>query len=544
MLTSNDISFLSICARNYLPQARRLLQTLHEHHASANLCLVLVEEDFGPEDVPEPYVDVLLAKDIVGDSFYQMALRLSVGELSRAIKPLAMRALMSRAGSPVVYVDPDCCVYSRFDELIEAFADGAGVVLTPHCTRPIDDDRTPSEADLLRGGAFNPGFVAVASTPDGAAFLDWWSDKLWTGRDLEAVGGVLDQKWVDLAPSLFENVRILKHPGYNLAYWNVFQHELERRGGSWLVDGEPLRFFHFSDIPREDVSAIARGQNRITADDLGAFQMEFESYLARLAANRGASGAERAYSYAIPFEGELIESQALRSALRRAEGIGHINSMKDFAEAEEAVKALLAPHPALPPHDVSSISRLLYDSWASSKTLPQAFPLFDGVQRARFLYWVMTGGHVELGIHPLLLPWRDLHRRIDNAAGGAVKLTPFIWMIWLMEPVLRHEFSYLDDAGAARLIGRLARDIHEGARPALLLDPEHLASPVVGKGADLLTLVEILPWAEREDLRNAFNLTTAAGRTGLKEWIADGGIERETPWLASWVPAACKVANA
>ena len=54
-----------------------------------------------------------------------------------------------------------------------------------------------------------------------------------------------DQRWVDFVPSFFDH-HILKDPGYNVAYWNLHGREVFSDGDRYLVDGEPLRFFHFS----------------------------------------------------------------------------------------------------------------------------------------------------------------------------------------------------------------------------------------------------------------------------------------------------------
>ena len=54
-----------------------------------------------------------------------------------------------------------------------------------------------------------------------------------------------DQRWVDFVPSFFEH-HILKDPTYNVAYWNLHARTLTWDGRRYLVDGAPLRFFHFS----------------------------------------------------------------------------------------------------------------------------------------------------------------------------------------------------------------------------------------------------------------------------------------------------------
>jgi hypothetical protein len=76
------------------------------------------------------------------------------------------------------------------------------------------------------------------------ARLDWC-------RDDEAEGRFADQKYLDQFPERFAGVRISRHPGVNLAPWNLDNHTLSTGGdGSLLVDGRPLIFFHFHGLRR------------------------------------------------------------------------------------------------------------------------------------------------------------------------------------------------------------------------------------------------------------------------------------------------------
>jgi hypothetical protein len=51
--------------------------------------------------------------------------------------------------------------------------------------------------------------------------------------------GSLDQKWLNLAPCYFEGTHIFRHPGYNVAHFNI-----DERAGI-LSNGE-LRMYHYT----------------------------------------------------------------------------------------------------------------------------------------------------------------------------------------------------------------------------------------------------------------------------------------------------------
>jgi hypothetical protein len=52
-----------------------------------------------------------------------------------------------------------------------------------------------------------------------------------------------------LAPVFFEGVHVVRDPGYNVASWNLTHRRLVINDhGEILVNGQPLRFYHFSKL--------------------------------------------------------------------------------------------------------------------------------------------------------------------------------------------------------------------------------------------------------------------------------------------------------
>jgi hypothetical protein len=108
----------------------------------------------------------------------------------------------------------------------------------------------PCPSTRCRCRTYNLGFLAVSRHPSLATFLTWWKDKLEFRCVVDIERGLfVDQKWMDLAPGLFDDVAILRHAGYNVAYWNLRQRAMVvEDGGQIAVNGQPLRFFHFSGV--------------------------------------------------------------------------------------------------------------------------------------------------------------------------------------------------------------------------------------------------------------------------------------------------------
>ncbi len=95
-----------------------------------------------------------------------------------------------------------------------------------------------------------------------------------------------DQRWVDFVPSFFDH-HILKDPGYNVAYWNLHGREVFNDGDRYLVNGVPLRFFHFSGFDARKPWLLSKHQGerpRVLLSERPALAQLCRDYLARLEA--------------------------------------------------------------------------------------------------------------------------------------------------------------------------------------------------------------------------------------------------------------------
>jgi hypothetical protein len=134
-----------------------------------------------------------------------------------------------------------------------AILDCASIMLTPHLTA-VDrhgdgEDVIEFERCIVQAGAYNAGFVGLARGPDAAQFLSWWQNKLLRHCLVDVKRGLVgDQRWLDLVPGMFGGVRVVRHPGWNFARWNMGRHLLSVENGELRVGGEPLVFCHFSGL--------------------------------------------------------------------------------------------------------------------------------------------------------------------------------------------------------------------------------------------------------------------------------------------------------
>lgn len=256
------IVFCSIATASHVEQACAALRSFGWHAPGSALVLLLATP--GREVRVEGIRTFGVHACVPPREYEQMRTRYSAAELCFALKPHLLGALIEEGFEQVHYVDADCRAFAALAPLIEDLA-GADVLLTPHVLEPIPDDGlTPSALTVLRAGTFNAGYIGVRATDTGRSFARWLGEM--TRRhayNQPAKGMCGDQRWLDLAPALFPGLRICRRRGANVAYWNLHERPLARRGdGAYSAGGEPLMFFHFSGYEAARPTQLSRHQNR------------------------------------------------------------------------------------------------------------------------------------------------------------------------------------------------------------------------------------------------------------------------------------------
>lgn len=104
----------------------------------------------------------------------------------------------------------------------------------------------PGLAVLQKFGTYNVGWLTFRRDDEALRCLRWWRERCieWCYDRCED-GRFADQKYLDTWPTRFKSVVVLRHPGANVAPWNVGGVRLATRRRRITVDGERLLFFHF-----------------------------------------------------------------------------------------------------------------------------------------------------------------------------------------------------------------------------------------------------------------------------------------------------------
>lgn len=178
---------------------------------------------------------------------------LDIVEISTSIKPKAFQYLFDKGYETVMFLDPDIYVTSNLDELF-SLNQKYPILITPHLVNPPNhNDKIEFELTLLRYGTYNLGFISISNVESGRKMLDWWSTRtLLHSKRQRFLDEFTDQKWINLAAVYFDCFAV-KHPGCNLAPWNIFERGIARRNNIYVTRaGDPILFVHFSQSSYSD----------------------------------------------------------------------------------------------------------------------------------------------------------------------------------------------------------------------------------------------------------------------------------------------------
>ncbi|BEP11830.1 FkbM family methyltransferase [Acidothermaceae bacterium B102] len=402
----------TIVARNYLAFARVLAESFLSIHPDSSFTTLVVDAEFGFDSAGEPFNVVTPAQlDLSDEEFHRMAVMYDVTELSTALKPWTLRYLIENGADAALYIDPDIQLFSPIDDVADIVA-AHGVALTPHTLQPMPrDNRLPSEADIMGSGVYNLGFIGVG--PSAIPFLRWWEERLM--RDaISAPEQMLftDQRWVDFVPSYFDH-HIIRDPGFNVAYWNLDARKVTKEDGRFLVNGHPLRFFHFSGYRPETpwiLSKYVASSPRVLLSEQPVLLELCEGYSASLGSAAFDHAAATPYGFNFLADGTAVTTRMRR--IYREAVLAHEQG------SSPAPPTVFGPHsdgglafvewlnePVDGPAH-SPISRFMAHIWASRDDLQWAYRDPAGAGFEGFSEWMHDRAAFEESVPAALIPGR------------------------------------------------------------------------------------------------------------------------------------------
>ena len=289
-----EFAACTIIAKNYLPMARVLAESWHKFHLGCPLFVLFLDSPRGFVTPETEHFHSIFTTDLEIPNLAGFLFKYTVLEASTAVKPYLLDLLFRRYGiEKLLYLDPDILILNSLDPL-RNYLDEANILLTPHLLSPIpNDSRRLTEHDILKSGVYNLGFLGLRNGLESKRLLRWWTDKLYHHCMVAIEQNLfVDQRWMDLAPGLFDGVRILRDPGYNVAYWNLHERFVSIADRITVNGGDLLRFLHFSGFDADKPWIVSKHQNRFGVADIGELSALYLRY-ADLLFEHGWSEAKR-----------------------------------------------------------------------------------------------------------------------------------------------------------------------------------------------------------------------------------------------------------
>jgi hypothetical protein len=191
-------------------------------------------------------------------------------KLRWSLKPILLQyILQEKEIAEVMYLDNDLCFYQSPQAIWDALA-GSAMLITPHRypANPLKEQNW-LEANF-RVGLYNAGFIAT--NQKAAQALDWWAAACRYRCEKNYYRGLFDdQKYLDLIPVMFDEIKVFKHPGCNLAGWNLHACQLSFVGNKFLVNEQDLIFVHFNPFT---IAGFENSTDMVVKDILQAYSTQ------------------------------------------------------------------------------------------------------------------------------------------------------------------------------------------------------------------------------------------------------------------------------
>lgn len=233
-----------------IPKAQVMATSVKQHIPESQVVICLVEKTMHPAVESFKHFDkVMLAKELgfQWPEFDRIIFKYNAIEGVSAIKGQFLKDLLYIYSKEdhFLYLDPDMKVVSPCPELFNKFQHQS-ILLTPHQLYPSKN--IEREHELLNEGTFHSGFIGIKRTENSTKFIEWFADRLNNFYEDPYKGQHLDKKFLNLAIAGFD-IHVLKHPGYNVAIWNLHERKMTMEtNGTFRVLGRPLRIFNYSNL--------------------------------------------------------------------------------------------------------------------------------------------------------------------------------------------------------------------------------------------------------------------------------------------------------
>jgi Glycosyl transferases group 1 len=389
------MQFCAVATVDRLPHARVLARALEQHHPGSRLTVVC------PAPAADEPFDSLLPGDLGVPAAERLVDEELWGDVEALLQPYLLRRTIEDGAEQAVFLSVAVDVLAPLEPVRTALETHPLVLMERLRGDLPTDGKRPESADLRRVGRLADSLVGV----NRAAYdlLEWWCERATASSSGLSPSGQVDPgearaglaRWLQLAPTRFEDAVVLHGPERGFSYWNGHQRPLERQGEEVFAAGRPLRLVHFDRFDPRLPWLLAPGSNRVAVSDQPALGDLCESYADRLLAagwhdHRRGADVGRTLPNGLVFDDMLSELHAEAAAAGASSG--------DVFTAE-GCEAFMRRLEQPAPYGVwAGVNRYLYACYRRRADLRRAYPDLDGLDGDGFAGWCHAFGVRELGI--------------------------------------------------------------------------------------------------------------------------------------------------
>lgn len=269
---------VTICTIRQLPQALALGASFCQYAThSTDKPSVLIGLVDDPAHLPDgfvsPYPLLAVRELLTSTELTALSSVYTPTEFSAACKPLFIAEAFRRYpdANELLYADPNIQFLGSLAPVWEQLTT-ANTLLTPFVTGTPGDTHWPDEKFFQNIGLYSADFLAFRRSAETDRLLAWWDDRVRERAYISFCEGLcLDQIWLMHVPVFFQDVRIVRNPGWHVALWNLPERTLRQEGGNWLVTSadeknQPIVFVNVKGLLNPDEGLFPH-QNRLQFSD-------------------------------------------------------------------------------------------------------------------------------------------------------------------------------------------------------------------------------------------------------------------------------------
>ncbi|MES2819287.1 MAG: hypothetical protein V4812_09930 [Pseudomonadota bacterium] len=391
----------TIVAKCNLALARVTAQSFRAEHPDIPFFVLVTDEIEGYFEPDQEAFELLSIDDLGKQALLSWCFRYDQLPLSYALTPGLLEYLLDRGFEQVLFIKQESLVLGRLSSVLDLLPQ-CSITLTPHLLKPLQGPGCERrELDILQAGTINGGLIGIRDTTTTRAALAWWRQRVEYNCLHDVAAGMhYEQRWLDLLPCFFADVRIIRDPGCNVGHWHLPERTVRIEGQQVHADDHPCSLFRFSGFEPTQPLQATRYFERLTTTEMGDAGQVFARYH-RLLMEAGHSQCSHwPYTWAA-FDNGIPVPAIARDLYRQlgpaVQAFGNPFASRErnsfFAWLTESVRK-----------EAPGISRMWHALYLKRRDVMAAYPDPYGQDRLGLIGWINTTGWQEFAIDPRLCP--------------------------------------------------------------------------------------------------------------------------------------------